>query len=226
MPTFWANLDPTWSGSRVRQGLSWLDPTRRNGGLFGDPGPSPEDIARQQQEDALAPINKFLAELEAPLNFEDPKVKAILQSAQSATALDAQNRGIQGGLALSGQQAAYIGASAQLQGQRDALRARVAADRAGYMQRGEEMDYQHWLDQQQKNQGPLQAVGSILGGAGGLGLGIGASLLSGGVATPLIPGLVAGGSQIGAGLGGNLSQMGQQPYSPYPRYGGRTPNLW
>lgn len=224
MPTFWANLDPTWSGSHVRQGLSWFDPTRRNGGLFGDPGSSHEDLARQQQEDALGPINRFLTELEAPLNFEDPKVKAILQSAQSNTALDAQNRGIQGGLALSGQQAAYINSAAQLQGQRDALRARVASDRAGYMQRREETDYQRWLDSQQRNQGPFQAVGSILGGAGGLGLGLGASLLSGGLATPLIPGLVSGGSQIGAGLGGNFSQMGQQPYqsyrNPYTTYKG------
>jgi hypothetical protein len=182
---------------------------------------------RDPQDPNLAKIDAFLTELETPLDFNNPMVAAILRQSQSVTAQEAQNRGIQGGLALSQQQQAYINAAAQLDAQRQALRARVLADRTGYAQRREETDYNRWMQQQQQNVDPWRTAGGVIGGAAGAGLGIGASLLSGGAALPLVPGLISGGSQIGAGLGGQAYEaFNPSQYQPQRSYSDNTPRLF
>ena len=78
------------------------------------------------------------------------------------------------------------------------------------------------LMQQQfgRQQDAAGGVGGFIGGAlGALGGGI-ATVATGGAAAPLIPGLIAGGSQVGAGFG----QMGvprprMQSYRPYGAFG-------
>lgn len=210
-----SQLDPTWQGSQFRRDLAYLDPTRKTGGLFGEPAAPEAPQADPSKVDYEARLKAYIDELQGPLNLEDPRVQAILQNAQSATAREAQNRGIQGGLALSGQQAAYIGASANLMDAQRRLAGSLLDSAANREIRRDEMDYGRFLDEQSRNQDLWRTGGAVAGGLAGAGAGL---LIPG--AQPFLPALIAGGSQLGAGIGGGIGSMNQQPYqssrSMYP----------
>lgn len=182
------------------------------------PVTQPPNIVTQRgaPDSAEARLRQYIDQLMGPLDLTDPRVQAILRNAQSSTALDAQNRGIQGGLALSGQQAAYIGASANLMDSQHRLAGSLLDSSANREIRRDEMDYGRFLDEQSRNQDLWRTGGSILGGLAGAGIGI-----AGGPATmPFLPSLIYGGSQVGAGVGGGIASMNQPSYpssrSMYP----------
>lgn len=187
------------------------------GGAGTMPVQQPNIVTQRGPPDsAEARLRQYIEQLMGPLDMTDPRVQAILQNAQSATAREAQNRGIQGGLALSGQQAAYIGASANLMDAQHRLAGSLLDSSANREIRRDEMDYGRFLDEQSRNQDLWRTGGSILGGLAGAGIGI-----AGGPATlPFLPSLIYGGSQVGAGVGGGIASMNQPSYpssrSMYP----------
>lgn len=168
-------------------------------------------------EDQL--LRDFIQQLLTPIDYSDPRVATILQQSQSAAAREAEARGIQGGLTVSQQQQAYINTAAQLQEAQRQQAGSLLDSAANRRIRRDEMDYNRFLNEQALKQDQSRSLGGLIGGGLGAGVGIGASILTSGAATPLIPGFISGGSQIGAGIGGAFSQP--QSYNPYPTFNKR-----
>jgi hypothetical protein len=180
-------------------------------------GGGPQRTPTSREEVLLA---EFIDQLRSPLDFNDPMVASILRQSTSATAQEAQNRGIQGGLALSQQQQAYINAAAQLnQARQQQLGSLLNAGANRAMQR-EDMNYNRWLQDQAQGQDAWRTGGSILGGVGGAAAGL---LIPG--AQPALPALIAGGSQLGAGIGGS-AYGAFNPQAQRPTYSSRTPSFF
>ena len=184
-----------------------------DGGSVGGDGATDEDAFRDEWE-------RLLAELEKPLDMNDPLVQNILTGARTATLSDLAGRGIHGGYSEANAQQAYINAASQLQGQkRDAyLRALGAA--GDYEQRGKAARLEQ--DRYLSENDPSRGIGALVGGGlGTLAGGLGGFFLGGGPASPLtsIPAAFQGasigsgfGSQVGSGIGGM--------FAPRPRMRG------
>lgn len=155
---------------------------------------------------------RLLAELEKPLDMNDPLVQNILTGARTATLSDLAGRGIHGGYSEANAQQAYINSAAQLQNQkRDAyLRALGAA--GDYEQRGKAARLEQ--DRYLSENDPARGIGGLIGGGlGGLAGGLGGFALGGPAGAFEGARLgVQSGSQIGAGIGGF--------FAPQPRMRG------
>lgn len=211
---------PPWVQAGAQQGVNMLGrpslQTSSTGGSQQNP---------TSREEAM--LMEFINELRAPLDFNNPMVSAILRQSQSATEREAQNRGIQGGLALSGQQQAYINAAAQLDAARQQQLGSLLNAGANRALQKDDMNYSRFLQQQERNMDPWRTAGSVYGGLLGAGAGTVASIATGGAALPLVPGLISGGSQLGAGLGGAAyNAFNPQQYQPRRAYSSSTPRLF
>ncbi len=169
--------------------------------------------------------------LNGPLDFEDPYVKNILQHASNHAATMASQRGIRGPLSVRGTQQGYLNSAAQLQQQNQGLGAQLlgqaaSADMADkrFKSDQEQREYENamnqWAMNAQRAHSQGQDWGSGIGAIGGGIAGFGLAALTGGATAPLIPGFIAGGSQLGGGWGGSASgSMYTTPMPTYPRYG-------
>lgn len=160
----------------------------------------------------LAMLQAFFAEMNKPLDLNDPLVQNILTGARTSAMSDAASRGIHGGYSTAMGERAYIDAAAQQQMQRKQLGLQaLGMGLPGSIQQAENQygaDMNSYLKQQRGAQGIGGLIGGGLGALGGFALG-GPAGAAGGFQL---------GSNIGAGIGGQFGGGG-----PPPSYGGRRP---
>jgi hypothetical protein len=141
-------------------------------------------------------LSEYLAELQKPINVNDPYIKQYLMASQNRAADRARLSGIEGGLSNLNTEHAHANALGQLEMQRKGMypaALQMGINRDQYNQ-GRYME--DMLRQYQAQVGQAQGIGGLLGGIGGGALGFAV----GGPA-----GMTAGagmGAQIGGGLGG------------------------
>jgi hypothetical protein len=191
---------PTFAGRDI-------DPTiqQGSGGDGGGGGRSAED----DEIDAL--IAKIMADLDKPLDFNDPLVANILTGARTATLSDLAGRGVYGGYSENQAQQSYINAASSLQDQKQArlLQALSLANQRDLTKAQMVYDQERY----EYENDPARGIGSLIGGVVG-GVGGGIAGIPGG-----LPGIVGGaglgfqaGSQAGAGVGGFFAQKPQMSW--------------
>lgn len=150
-------------------------------------------------------INEFYRRMMAPLDPNDPEVKAVTGNATAVANREAANRGIAGGMSVTGATEAALKA----QGGMTQFRQGLAANALGMQSNRDlglknlevqkyQLENQNELARYQSKQAQTQAIGGMVGGAAGF--------VVGG------PGGAAIGSQLGAGAAGGMTQS----YKPRP----------
>jgi hypothetical protein len=171
-------------------------------------------------------MRRFAASLMAPIDPNDPYVKAITQQTSSAASRDASNRGIRGSLAVANTEQAVGNALNQTQMQRQQLGLSALGQAEGLNLQQANLAMQAYnakfaSDSQKaaadaaRQQAQNQALWGAVGGLGGAALGY-----AGGGAQGAQTGLQVG-SQLGAGLGGGFTSTPTMPsynYSPQSSY--------
>ena len=209
--------------------------------ILGDLTPpgtqAPQDAGPDEQARISDWIKQFTEEMSRNVGPGDPMFDSLqrLGAARASTGVGASGvrvgRGGLGELAI--QQGAmnatqpYVMQRKQmaqqglgLMDQRDRGLESLRQGAAGLQMQATGLNNQLMQQQFGQQQDAAGGVGGFIGGAlGALGGGI-ATVATGGAAAPLIPGLIAGGSQVGAGFG----QMGvprpqMQSYRPYGAFG-------
>lgn len=133
----------------------------------------------------------FFDELMKPLDFNDPLVSSILNSASTGAMSAASDRGIQGGMNVLGGQQAYINAAAGLQQQRHNLAGQILGTGISGANANAENVYGADFN---KYIADMQRAGTIPGAIGGV-----AGTILGGITG--IKGLGQAGYNLGTGIG-------------------------
>lgn len=210
-------------------GSSSFDP--RSMPPAGSPGPKGRVTQPGGTSNAwLDELMEFYRQMMGPLDQNDPRVAAILNSAYSNGMQTASNRGIGGPLATTGAQQSLIGAGTQLMNQRQGMGLQALG--AGLQQHNTDRSFaadqawrQYQADQDAYNarQGNMQGLGAgILGGIGAVGGGIVGGLVGGPVGVGIGAGV--GGQALGSigagiggmGWGGNFPSYNPKPLGPGP----------
>ena len=216
--------------------------------LFGAPGeqgplapPKPGDAAPagptgpDPRKQYLDWITQFTQAMGRPAGPGDPIFDSLTKMGAARASMNVGAQGVRVGRGGLGEAAIQQGANAAVmpyQMQRKQLEAQglgmldqarrgwEGLDQNAHLlnQNAIQMNNQNMAQAWAQSQNQNQAGGALAGGlVGGL-LGGAATIATGGAAAPLIPGLMTGGSQIGAGIAGNSgpSYRPQQyrPYSP------------
>jgi hypothetical protein len=215
-----------------------------NGAPLANPAPSAEDqaaAAKMKQRQGLTDwITKFTQSMGGTPDMSDPVFRGLTNAGMAAGSSQAGQNGIRvgrGGLgelaiAQSAQNAAlpYLQQRRQMELQglgllnnREATNEQL--DQSAYRLDLQAQDMQNnmagqdWARRDNEALANGQSLGSTLGGIGGAVVGGIATAATGGAAAPLIPGLIQGGSSLGAGWGGasvTRPQMPKmKPYRPY-----------
>jgi hypothetical protein len=184
----------------------------------GDGGGGGAPSGQDGELDAL--IKKILADLDKPLDFNDPLVANILTGARTATLSDLAGRGVYGGYSENQAQQSYINAASSLQDQKQArlLQALGLANQRDLAKAQMTYDQQRY----EYENDPARGIGSLIGGGlGAIGGGVAGFFAGGGPASlgTAIPNALQwggtgaqAGSQIGAGVGGMFAQKPQMSW--------------
>lgn len=212
-------------------------------GIFGDQGPS-EDKTRVA--DYETKMKEFIAELNKPLDRNDPQVQNLIRTVNTGQLRRQQEMGLgAGGYSAANSERAAMGALTPLQAQRKGqaidLTGQLMNSALQRQQGNQNLDYQYAALAQQRQLAEqqmaaaqdqaswqsgkenAQAVGGGIGAGGGaaIGAGLGAILapFTGGASIALGAGLGAGiGASTGASVGAGI---GGAAYGNYkPSYGG------
>lgn len=167
-------------------------------------------------------IQQIVTKMNKGLDFNDPRVKSILDNARATTMQSTNDRGIFGGYSENAAEGSYIKAAAGLQDEQEARMMQLLGMGASNSRGLANDAYSRAMDQYNQGSDFWEGAGSLIGG--GLGA-LGGGLVGGLTAGPggAVAGALAGakggydfGSKLGAGVGG----MGYSATNARPTYGG------
>jgi hypothetical protein len=219
--TNYGYLTPTveeldWYNNEVTQAQS-EDIDRRGGVPVGtnaaaaDAGQSAElgaSMAHKEYDpDEL--LQELLAELKAPINWDDPEFASILAQSENSAERRARQAGIEGPMSIGATQAAGTNARTALQGQRNERydHALGLASQRSLSKEQFDLQLQGLAEGQYQfdagmGMNQAQAPGAFWGGLLGAGASLAAAPFTGGASLKYLGDMAQGGSMIGGGLAG------------------------